>query len=77
MSDLSDLAQAIDASIRSVDFSLRIAQQVVPPSHRADMARSQLEAAREVLGRAKDFAMGKSSGLYPALRPTDPPIKKP
>lgn len=77
MSDLSELLQAIDASLRSVDYTLTVARLVHPPSHRGDMARSQLEAAREILVKAKDYASGKSSGMYPALRLTDPPPEPP
>ena len=75
MADLDDLARAISASIRSVDFSLNTAQDVQPKSHRGDMARSQLEAAREILVKARDFCEGRSSGLYPAVGPTQPPKK--
>lgn len=74
VSDLSVLLQAIDASIRSVDYSINKAKQVYPPSHRVDMIRSQLETAREVLEKAKSFGTA-SSGLYQAVGPTEPPKK--
>lgn len=65
MSSADDLLDAIEASIRSVDFSLNVASKVYPPNHRADMARSQLETAREVLVKARDFCATRSTGSFP------------
>jgi len=72
MKTLYDLMQAVDASIRSIDYTLGIAQDVYPPGHRVDMIRSQLEAAREVLVKAKGFGSA-SSGYFKAVAQTEPP----
>lgn len=75
MSDISDLLRAIDASIRSIDYTLGIAANVDPPgSHRVGMVVSQLETAREVLVKARGFGAAKSSGMIPAVQD---PNKKP
>jgi hypothetical protein len=72
MKNLYDLMQAIEASIRSIDYTLGIAKEVYPPVHRIDMIRSQVEVARDVLEKAKGFGSA-SSGFFKAVDPTEPP----
>lgn len=67
MNELPDLLQAVEASIRSVKYTLGIAQKVHPPSHRADMIRSQLEASLEILEKAKNFGTAGGSGFHMAV----------
>ncbi len=75
MTTLDEMLRAIDASIRSVDYALTVAERVTPKGHKADLVRSQLEVAREVLVKARGYGAGKSSGTYDASELTG--VKKP
>jgi hypothetical protein len=66
MATIEDLVRAIDASIKSVDYTLGVAEKVVPGGTRVNMARSQLELAREILLKARGYGAGKSSGTFDA-----------
>lgn len=70
---LPDLIKAIDASIQQVDRALDVAAGVEPKGHRVEMTKSQLEAAREVLVKARGFSSAKATGTFaPVTLPKKP-----
>lgn len=66
MATLDELLRAIDASIKSTDYTLGVSEKVTPPGTRVNVVRSQLELAREILVKARGYASAKSSGTYNA-----------
>lgn len=66
MATIEDLLRSIDASIKSVDYALGVAEKVTPGGTRANVVRSQLELAREILIKARGYGAAKSSGTYSA-----------
>lgn len=66
MSTLEELVRSIDATIRSIDYTLGVAEKVDPPGTRVNVVRSQLELAREVVVKARGYAAAKSSGTFSA-----------
>jgi len=66
MTTIDELLQAIDASIKSVDYTLGIVERTQPKSHKTDLVKSQLEVAREILVKARGYGAGRSSGQYDA-----------
>lgn len=66
MATLDELLRAIDASIKSTDYTLGVSEKVIPPGTRVNVVRSQLELAREILVKARGYAAAKSSGTFSA-----------
>lgn len=65
MATIEDLVRAIDATIKSVDYTLGVAEKVTPGT-RVNVVRSQLELAREIVVKARGYAAAKSSGTFSA-----------
>lgn len=66
MATLDELLRAIDASIKSTDYTLGVSEKVIPHGTRVNVVRSQLELAREILVKARGYAAAKSSGTFDA-----------
>lgn len=66
MATLEDLLKSIDATLRSIDYTLGVSEQIVPPGTRVNVVRSQLELAREIVVKARGYAGAKSSGTFSA-----------
>lgn len=77
MKTLADLSRSIEAAIKAAEATLDVVADVEPHGHRIEMVRSQVEAARDVLVKARGFCAAKASGTFSVAELTGIKPKKP
>ena len=77
MKTLTDLARSIEAAIKAAEATLDVAADVEPHGHRVEMVKTQIEAAKDVLVKARGFCAAKASGTFSAAELAGLKPKKP